>query len=266
MPHFAVTLPLLASMLALSRAEDFQLSAVAKLPPTPAVPPAPLPPSNLPYLAPTAAAEQKDRQDGQILVLTQVPPEAAATGAPGQDDGVCDEVAARIKPQLTPKPAYPGPLQGLATHLGGIQYDNCKDFNFNGGNNKLDGTDNFKKFSEERYTTFIVPIWAKVHELWQACGDKTGDFDEVKNEPCYKWAFEQCQASYAGSGTAAGGTQNGAADEKKQPAAAQPADGAVKSTGGGGGLLLFGGAGKSVVPHTIAVGVAGLMALLWVVV
>ncbi|KAK3305958.1 uncharacterized protein B0T15DRAFT_435290 [Chaetomium strumarium] len=266
MPHFAVTLPLLASMLALAHAEDFQLSAIARLPETPptaTAPPAPLPPK-LGYPATTAPAEQKDGQDGQVFVLTQVPAGAAATGALGQDDAVCDEVAARIKPQLTPKPAYPGPLQGLATHLGGIQYDNCKEFSFNGGNAKLDGTDNFKKFSEERYTTFIVPIWAKVHELWEACGDKAGDFDEVKNEPCYKWAFEQCQASKAGSGT-----QNAATEEKKQPAAAQPGDSAAKPSGSGGGLLLFGGAGKSVVPHAVAVGVAGaagLMAFLWVMV
>ncbi|KAK4236389.1 hypothetical protein C8A03DRAFT_45623 [Achaetomium macrosporum] len=262
MPHFAATLPLLATILALANGEEFLLSAVAQLPPTPAGPYAPAPPlpPNLP--AATAAPHQQEGKEPSVFVLTQVPAGPAATGAAGHDDGVCDAVAARIKPQLTPKPVYPGPLQGLAAHMGGIQFDNCKDFSFHGGNANLDGTDRFKTFAAERYTTFLVPIWAKVHELWQACGDKTDEFDEVKNEPCYKWALEQCRPS--GEEKAADdGVKDEGVKEKQPTASAQPVGGAAKAPTG---FTFFGAAGRCGVSRAVAVGVAGVMAILWVVV
>ncbi|AEO68351.1 uncharacterized protein THITE_2145534 [Thermothielavioides terrestris NRRL 8126] len=183
MPSFAATLPLLASLLAFANGQNFPLSPVASGGPNQNIPPTPKP-------------------EPSVFLLTQVPATPTVTGTGttgGQDQGRCDEVAARITPQLIPKPTYPPALKQQADKLGGVQFDTCHEVNFTARAKDIDQVE-LNKFTQERYRTFIVPIWSKVHELWQACGNRTKDFKAVSAEPCYKWALDLS----ASSGTAGG--------------------------------------------------------------
>ncbi|KAK4156012.1 hypothetical protein C8A00DRAFT_41478 [Chaetomidium leptoderma] len=170
MRSFAATIPVLAGFLALATAGELPLTPVASYPPTR---PTPQPPS--------------------VFTLTQVPANPTVTGTPTQPDR-CSQVAARITPQLTPRPTYPPTLKAMADKMGGVELDTCGEMDFNGKFKSVESSD-LNRFTQVRYSTFIVPIWAKVHQLWQACGEETGKIHSVAQDPCYRWALELSKSS-----------------------------------------------------------------------
>lgn len=206
MPSFAASLPLLAGVLVLAHSERFPLSSVAVL--ESATPGAYSSQNNNGGAYPTATPTSP--QPASVFVLTQVSAAPTVTGTAGVfDQGLCDEVAARITPQLTPKPQYPPALKAKADLLGGVQFDTCREVNLTGKGKDIDAAA-MNSFTADRYKLFIVPIWAKVHELWQACGDKTKDIRAINADPCYRWALELSTGTAAGeAGVVAGGAAAG---------------------------------------------------------
>jgi hypothetical protein len=243
MPSFASTIPVLTSILALASAGELPLTPVATYP---AVRPTPAPYQPAVPIAHRPIPPQH-QQEPSVFKLSQVP---TATGTPTNPDK-CSQVAARITPQLTPKPTYPPSLKTMADKLGGVDRDTCDNVNLSSTMDKVDSAD-MNRFNQARYSTFIVPIWAKVHELWVACGDQTGKMDVVAKEPCYRWALELCKNTNATSFDDA--FRNGGG--KGQPGKGD-APGNVRTPEMD--------AGASGMSRTAAVGVVGLLTLLWAV-
>ncbi|SPQ24375.1 20268955-016e-4972-a282-bc17342c4eb2 [Thermothielavioides terrestris] len=270
MPSFAATLPLLASLLAFANGQNFPLSPVASggpnqnIPYTPApntqngaypapYTPAPYTPQNGAYPTPSPTP----KPEPSVFLLTQVPATPTVTGTGttgGQDQGRCDEVAARITPQLIPKPTYPPALKQQADKLGGVQFDTCHEVNFTARAKDIDQVE-LNKFTQERYRTFIVPIWSKVHELWQACGNRTKDFKAVSAEPCYKWALDLSASSGTAGGVGGAGSVNAESKDKlgRLGDATERLPEALPSETG-----VVAGAGVS---HSAGLGTAALLAL-----
>jgi hypothetical protein len=248
MPSFASTIPVLA-ILALASAGELPLTPVATYPavrPTPApyqpgVPIAhrPIPPTNPPA---------QNQQEPSVFKLSQVP---TATGTPTNGDK-CSQVAARITPQLKPKPTYPPSLKTMADKLGGVESDTCDNVKLSSNLDKVDSAD-MNRFNQARYSTFIVPLWAKVHELWVACGDQAGKMEAVSKEPCYRWALELSKNTNATSFDDAFRSQGGKIQSGKGEA-----PGNVRTPEMD--------AGASGISRSAVVGAVGLLTLFWAVV
>jgi hypothetical protein len=178
-----------------------------------------------------------------VFKLTEVA--AKATGTPTSPEK-CSQVAARITPQLTPKPTYPASLKGMADKLGGVDRDTCGNMDFN-AKFKNAGSSDLNSFNTARYQTFILPIWGKIHELWSACGEETKKMQSIAQEPCYRWALELSKSSKGGKDS-----------EKLNPSDGQ--QGNVKTAPEDSGAT------KGGVTRAVAVGVAGMLTLLWTMV
>ncbi|KAL1836743.1 hypothetical protein VTJ49DRAFT_4718 [Mycothermus thermophilus] len=209
-----VAIPVLATLMGVSNAAGaLALTPLATYPP---VRPAPKPYAhggpgvNRPaFPAPTPQPGQK--QDS-ALVLSQVPARPTATQISPEK---CSEVASRITPQLTPNPTYPASLKAMADKIGGIERDTCGDLNLAARYKSVDAKE-LNKFTQARYQTFILPMWARVQELWAACGDEAARFPAVSTEPCYRWALELSKASNASFGVPGKGSNKVATDDKGQ--------------------------------------------------
>ncbi|KAK3900044.1 hypothetical protein C8A05DRAFT_17599 [Staphylotrichum tortipilum] len=233
MPSLVATLPLLASILAVAGAAELPLT------PRPSYPP-----STPPALY----------QPPSIFKLTQVPSGPTVTGTATNPEK-CSQVAARITPQLTAKPSYPPSLKLMADKMGGIDQDTCGDMDFNSKFKSADPGD-LNRFTQARYTTFIVPIWAKIHQLWSACGEETRKMQAIAQDPCYRWALELSKSSNASVGGAAGPQDKG-----------KPGVDNKKVDGPTGNIKISDlEAGGSSVSSTAAVGALGTLALLWIAV
>ncbi len=245
MPSFAATLPVLASILALTSAAELALTPVAPILKTP------------PLYAPIGPIGQRPGytpgpQSPAVFKLTQVP--AKPTGTPTQVDK-CSQVAARITPQLTPKPTYPPSLKLMADSFGGIDQDTCGDMDFKAKFKSVNSAD-LNRFTQARYSTFIVPIWAKVHQLWTACGDEIRKMESVAQDPCYRWALELSKSANGSASKKNGGNNGGFVTGDKS------------KNGQGGNIKtpeLEAVAAKSGLSPTVVVGLLGVMPLLWAI-
>ncbi|KAL2163211.1 hypothetical protein VTH06DRAFT_5267 [Thermothelomyces fergusii] len=204
-----------------------------------------------------------------VFVLTQVPAAPTAAGTPTSPEN-CSRVAARIVPRLTPHPTYPPSLKAMADKLGGVERDTCGEMDF-GARFRSAGPDELKRFGEARHTTFLVPIWAMVGELWGACGEEAAKMPQVAQEPCYRWALELSRSSNAsrGGGGGGGGGHKGKDKEKEKGKedsgkAKQVPDG-LAGKFQGGTELEGGAAAHGTMSQTAAVGAVGALALLWLV-
>lgn len=262
MHSFAATLPVLASVLALASAGELPLTPVASYPdirPTPA----PYTPVNY---NPGGPAEQRPtypsntqppHHQPSVFMLTQVPANPTATGTPTSPEK-CAQVAARITPQLTPKPTYPPSLKIMADKMGGIDRDTCGDMDFKGKFKSVQSSD-MNRFTQARYQTFILPLWAKVHELWTACGEETHKMQSIAQEPCYRWALELSKSSNGSSSGKMPTDKQGKPDFDQMKPQDMP-QGNVRTP------EMEAGAAQSRIPHATAIGLVGLLSLLWSVV
>jgi hypothetical protein len=187
-----------------------------------------------------------------VFKLTEVA--AKATGTPTSPEK-CSQVAARITPQLTPRPTYPPSLKGMADKMGGVDRDTCGNMDFN-AKFKNAGSSDLNSFNTARYQTFILPIWGKIHELWSACGEETKKMQSIAQEPCYRWALELSKSSNSGSFDEA---SKGGKDSEKL----KPSDGKTGNVKTG---PEDSGATKGGVTRAVAVGVVGMLTLLWTMV
>ncbi|KAK4247274.1 hypothetical protein C7999DRAFT_41424 [Corynascus novoguineensis] len=133
-----------------------------------------------------------------VFVLTQVPAKPTHLGTPTSPEK-CSQVAARITPKLTPRPTYPAALKSMADKLGGVDRDTCGEMDFR-ARFKSAKSEDLNRFNQARHSTFIMPIWAMVAELWAACGDEARKIPQVAQEPCYRWALELSKSSNASFG------------------------------------------------------------------
>ncbi|KAH6623154.1 hypothetical protein F5144DRAFT_539068 [Chaetomium tenue] len=212
-----IALPVLTGLLALTTAAELPLTPVATAP----------------------------AQKPSVFVLTKVPAGPTSTGTPTNPDK-CSQVAARITPQLTPTPTYAPSLKAMADKMGGVDRDTCGEMDFK-ARFKTSGSDDLNRFQQTRHTTFILPIWAKVSELYNACGDQAGKMPQVAQEPCYRWALDLTKAS----------NSSGA---KGVPPSGQQG-GNIKTAAD-----LEAGAAQSSISNTAVVGAMGVLTLLWAVV
>ncbi|KAK4120584.1 hypothetical protein N657DRAFT_648745 [Parathielavia appendiculata] len=248
MPSFTATIPVLVSILALASAGELPLTPLATYPaarPTPAPYQPGVPIVHRPIPATMPPTQRKQEQPSVLHLSSQAP---TATGTPTDKDK-CSHVAARITPQLTPKPTYPPSLKTMADKLGGVDSDMCENVNLSGKFKNIDPAD-MNRFNQARYSTFIVPLWAKVHELWAACGPETSKLEAIAKEPCYRWALELSKKSNASSfdqafrdNQAQGGEKNKLGNGNEQGIVRTP------ETDAG-------------VSHTAAVGLVGMVTLL----
>ncbi len=250
MPSFAATIPVLASILALASAAEFPLTPLAAAPPKmPAL-----------YLPAGPVGQRPAYTPGSVFRLTQVSSNpAATTGTPTNPDK-CSQVAARITPQLTPKPTYPPALKVMADGFGGVEHDTCSNMDFN-AKFKSVNPDSLNRFTQARYSTFIVPIWAKVHQLFVACGDEVRKMESVAKDPCYRWALELSQSSNT-SATERKNGENGVVGGDKGQKGKQGSgqNGNVKTP------ELEAAAAKDGLSQAVIVGVLGMMLMWWGVV
>ncbi|KAK3293118.1 uncharacterized protein B0H64DRAFT_418963 [Chaetomium fimeti] len=162
MRPFVAALPVFTGILALATAAELPLTPVTTFPavrPTPAT-----------YVSPNP------------------------TGTPTSPEK-CSQVAARITPQLTPKPTYAPSLKAMADKMGGVERDTCGEMDFK-GRFKTSGPGDLNRFQQIRHSTFILPIWAKVSELFNACGEETtSKMTQIAQEPCYRWALDLSKTS-----------------------------------------------------------------------
>ena len=252
MPSFTATLPVLAGILALVSAAEFPLTSLAATPP------------KMPelYVPAGPVGHRPAYTPGSVFRLTQVPsnPAATTTGTPTNPDK-CSQVAARITPQLTPKPTYPPALKVMADGLGGVEHDTCSNMDFN-AKFKQANPDHLNRFTQARYSTFIVPIWAKVHQLFVACGDEVRKMESVAKDPCYRWALELSQSSNASATERKNGENGfvGGGDKGKNGKQGSGQNGNVKTP------ELEAGAAKDGFSRAVVVGVLGVMLMWWGVV
>jgi hypothetical protein len=185
MRSVVVAVPALAALMGIPIAVGEMAMAL-----TPVATYPPVRPSPIPYVpgvnrpaaaAATAQAGQGQKQAGG-LVLSQVPARPTPTTISPEK---CSEVASKITPLLTPTPTYPAALKAMADKIGGIERD-AKDLN---------------RFTQARYQAFILPMWARIQDLWAACGDTAATFSAITSEPCYRWALELSKASNASFGS-----------------------------------------------------------------
>lgn len=187
--------------------------AGGELPLTPVATYPPVRPTPKPYVPTGAPIGQRPGHPGtptapsegrpSVFVLTQVPAKPTHLGTPTSPEK-CSQVAARITPKLTPRPTYPAALKSMADKLGGIDRDTCGEMDFR-VRFKSAKSEELNRFNQARHSTFIMPIWAMVAELWAACGDETRKIPQVAQEPCYRWALELSKSSNASFG----GTNSG---------------------------------------------------------
>ncbi|KAL2186582.1 hypothetical protein L209DRAFT_687069 [Thermothelomyces heterothallicus CBS 203.75] len=231
MRSIAVSLPVLSGILAIAMAGELPLTPVATYPPG----------------------------RPSVFVLTQVPAKPTHTGTPTSPEK-CSQVAARITPKLTPRPTYPPSLKSMADKLGGVDRDTCGEMDFR-ARFRSAGLDELNRFNQARHSTFIVPIWAMVGELWAACGEQARKMPQVAQEPCYRWALELSKSSNAsfGGGVSAKGNDKG--DSGK---AQQLPDG-LAGKFQGGAELEAGAAAYRGVSQAVGVGAVGAMTLIWLV-
>ena len=250
-----IALPAFASLLALATAAELPLTPVAT---PPAVRPTPgtFTPSQVPPGAPigqrpafpaTNTATSQQTAKPSVFVLTKVPASPTGTGTPTNPDK-CSQVAARITPQLTPKPTYAPSLKAMADKMGGVERDTCGEMDFT-ARFKSYGPENLNRFQQTRHTTFILPIWAKVSELYNACGEQAAKMRQVAEEPCYRWALDLTKSSNSSLG-------NGV---KGQPSSGKQG-GNIKTAD------LEAGSAQSSISNAAVVGVVGVLTLLWTVV
>ncbi|KAK4141914.1 uncharacterized protein C8A04DRAFT_30466 [Dichotomopilus funicola] len=246
MRSFAATIPVLASFLALAAAGEIPLTPVATYP---AVRPTLNPENhNAPIgQRPPFAGNSSPSGQPSVFVLTQVSDKPAQTSTPTNPEK-CSQVAARITPQLTPTPTYSPSLKGLADKLGGVDRDTCGEMDFK-ARFKTAQTDDINRFNQARHSSFILPIWAKVSELWNACGDETHKISQIAKEPCYRWALELSKASNSSFGSKAN------QGPEKPPTTEVP--GNIKTP------ELENGVADSGISHSAAIGFAGVLAFVW---
>lgn len=262
MPSLVATLPLLASILAVAGAAELPLTPVASIPAAIRTPAANQPGANPIGQRPSYPPSTPPAlyQPPSIFKLTQVPSGPTVTGTPGTagtptNPEKCSQVAARITPQLTAKPSYPPSLKLMADKMGGIDSDTCGDMDFNSKFKSADPAD-LNRFTQARYTTFIVPIWAKIHQLWSACGEETRKMQAIAQDPCYRWALELSKSSNTSVGGSVGPQDKG-----------KPGVDNKKVDGPGGNVKTPElEAGASSVSSTGAVGALGALVLLWIAV
>ncbi|KAK4101145.1 hypothetical protein N658DRAFT_507119 [Parathielavia hyrcaniae] len=256
MPSFAAIIPVLASVLALASAAELPLTPLATYPavrPTPAPYQPGVPIVHRPIPATVPPTQQKQQQPS-VLHLSSQTPAAAATGTPtDKDKDKCSQVAARITPQLTPSPTYPPTLKTLADKLGGVDADTCENVNLSGKFKDVGDAADMNRFQQARYSTFIVPLWAKVHELWVACGAETSKMEAVAKEPCYRWALELSRRANASSFDQAFRENQGQGGHKFGPGSGMgPGEGTIRKTE----------VDSAAVSHGVAVSVVGMVTLL----
>ncbi|KAK4032073.1 hypothetical protein C8A01DRAFT_51057 [Parachaetomium inaequale] len=171
MRSFAATIPVFTGILALASAGELPLTPVATYP------------------------------SPSVFLLTNVPANPTRTATPTNPEK-CSQVAARVTPQLTPKPTYPPALKAMADKMGGVDRDTCGEMDFKARFKSAQAED-LNRFNQVRHSTFIMPIWAKVAELWSACGDETRKMQHIAQEPCYRWALELSKSSNSSFGNGA---------------------------------------------------------------
>jgi hypothetical protein len=252
MRSFAATIPVFAGILALATAGELPLTPVATYPavrPTHAPYNHGAPFAQRPaYPGSTTAPSQQGQQKPSVFLLTPVAANPTHTGTPTNPEK-CSQVAARITPQLTPKPTYPPALKELADKLGGVDRDTCGEMDFK-SRFKSAKPEDLNRFTQTRHSTFIMPIWAKVAEIWSACGDETRKMQSIHQEPCYRWALELSKSSNSSFG-------NGSNDKQQGSSGGQ---GSVKTPD------LEAGVAKCGISQAAAVGAVGMLTLLWTVV
>lgn len=180
-------------------------------------------------------------------MLTKVPASPTGTGTSTNPDK-CSQVAARITPQLTPTPTYAPSLKALADKMGGVDRDTCGEMDFK-ARFKSSGSQDLNRFQQTRHTTFILPIWAKVSELYNACGEQAAKMRQVAEEPCYRWALDLTKSSNSSLGNGA----KGQGSPGKQ-------GGNIKTPD------LEAGSAQSSISNIAVVGAVGVLTLLWAVV
>ncbi|KAL2118824.1 hypothetical protein VTJ04DRAFT_5783 [Mycothermus thermophilus] len=258
MRSVVVGIPALAALMGIPATVGEMAMALTPVATYPPVRPSPIPYApgvNRPAAAaPTAQAGQGQKQAGG-LVLSQVPARPTATTISPEK---CSEVASKITPLLTPTPTYPAALKAMADKIGGIERDTCGDLNLAARYKSVDAKE-LNRFTQARYQTFILPMWARIQDLWAACGDTAATFSVITNEPCYCWALELSKASNASFGSPINkinkvdkvnntNTSNDSKDSNKnkignEKTAAQPESGA------------------GTMPSTLAAGIVGVLAL-----
>lgn len=201
------------------------------------------------------ANTQPSHHQPSIFMLTQVP--AKATGTPTSPEK-CSQVAARITPQLTPRPTYPPTLKSMADKMGGVDRDTCGNMDFNAKFKNV-GSSDMNNFNQARYQTFILPIWGKIHELWSACGEETKKMQSIAQEPCYRWALELSKSANGSSDEASQGGKDDKDSEKLKPSDGQ--QGNVKT-----GPEMEAGSAKAGITRAASVGIVGVSIVLWTMV
>lgn len=249
MPSLVSTIPVLASILALTSAAELPLTPVVKahaqITPGPPLGQRPAFPANSPG--------GHHQQQASVFKLTQVSSNPTVTGTPTQPDK-CSEVAARITPQLTPKPTYPPALKAMADGMGGVEHDTCGNMDFNAKFKNVKAAD-LNRFTQARYSTFIVPIWAKVHQLYTACGEDTRKIQHVAQDPCYRWALDLSKSSNESEKNKGDKSSNKGGKNEKDSGV----KGNVKTPD------LESDAGRSGISDCAAVGALGMLTLVWAV-
>ncbi|KAH6847774.1 hypothetical protein B0I37DRAFT_375802 [Chaetomium sp. MPI-CAGE-AT-0009] len=263
MRSFVAALPVLAGILTLAAAAELPLTPVVTAPavrPTPgtyAPSQYPGPPigqrpaytgSNTAPPQQTPSQQDPSQQKPSVFVLTKVPPNPTNTPSPER----CSQAAARITPQLTPKPTYAPSLKAMADKMGGVDRDTCGEMDFK-GRFKTSKAEDLDRFQQLRHSTFILPIWAKVSELSNACGDETTrKMPQIAQEPCYLWALDLSKSSNSPFGNGAKGKEG--FDKVQVPSGKQ--GGNIKTA------ELEAAAPQSSISNTAVVGVMGVLILL----
>ncbi|KAL2151058.1 hypothetical protein VTH82DRAFT_6156 [Thermothelomyces myriococcoides] len=262
MRYIAVSIQTLSAILALAMAGELPLTPVATYPP---VRPTPIrygpnpnnqgaPMGQQPPYAGTNTAQSQGQTS--VFVLTQVPTKPMSTGTPTNPEN-CSRVAAYITPKLTPRPTYPPALKSMADKLGGVDRDTCGEMDFQ-ARFRSAGSDELNRFTRARQSTFIVPIWAMVGELWAACGEQARKIPQVAQEPCYRWALELSKSSNTSHDGGAGPKGQGKEDTSKAKQVPDGLSGKFQD-------LEAGAAAHSSISQMTAVCAVGLLTLLWFV-